>query len=43
MLEKVGENMKATKKPKSVFFKIVFSRTMITILLILLQILMLFG
>lgn len=32
-----------TKKPKSVFFKIVFSRTMITILLILFQILMLFG
>ncbi len=35
--------MKMTRKPKSVFFKIVFSRTMITILLILFQILMLFG
>ena len=35
--------MKATKKPKNVFFKIVFSRTMITILLILFQFLMLFG
>lgn len=35
--------MRMTKKPKSVFFKIVFSRTMITILLILFQFLMLFG
>jgi len=35
--------MKMIKKPKNVFFKIVFSRTMITILLILFQIFMLFA
>ena len=35
--------MKIHKKPKNVFFKIVFSRTMITILLILLQIFFLFA